>query len=174
MAVKAMHLGLLLCGAVIALSARANDCRLSISQPRVDYGAIRSERLVERASVAMGTRTVHLNILCVEPSTMALRFNGTAADGESFRFGREGRFRISLKHAQLDGRAVEWAMMGEQSGGQLLPGRILSAPWVGRRLTAQVEIDTDLPADALRVRSYTVLEGQGSFELVSLPVPPSR
>ena len=158
----------------MAQGVRADNCRLSISQPRVDYGVIRQQSLDERASVAVGTRTVHLSVLCTEPSAMALRFNAMAADGQGFRFGREGRFRLSLKHAQLDGRAVEWTTAGETASGQLLPGQVLMAPWVGRRLTAQVDVDTDLPAEALRVRSQTLLEGQGSFEWVSPPAPRSR
>lgn len=174
MAVKTLCLGVLLCGAMMAQGVRADICRLSINQPRVDYGVIRQQNLDERASVAVGTRTVHLSILCTEPSAMALRFNAVAADGQGFRFGREGRFRLSLKHAQLDGHAVEWTITGEPASGQLLPGQVLMAPAVGRRLTAQVEIDTDLPTDALRVRSHTTLEGQGSFELVSPLVPRSR
>ncbi|NWE19184.1 DUF1120 domain-containing protein [Pseudomonas sp. P7548] len=174
MAAKAMCLGLLLWGGMMAQWARADECRLIVSQGRVDYGAIRNERRDERGAVAMGTRTVHLNILCPQPSTMALRFNGTASDSEGFRFGREGRFRLSLRHARLDGQPVEWADMGEPAAGQLLPGRTLVAQGAGRQLAAQVEIDADLPVDALRVRSHTVLEGQGHFELVSPPVPRSQ
>jgi len=41
-------------------------------------------------------------------------------------------------------------------------------------LTAQVEVDTDLPANALQVSNQVVLEGRGSFELVSPTVPLSR
>jgi hypothetical protein len=45
---------------------------------------------------------------------------------------------------------------------------------LGQRLTAQVDVDIDLPSDALQVRSQTRLEGQGTFELVSPAVPLSR
>jgi hypothetical protein len=82
--------GVMLCMLLMVQGARADDCRLSISQSRVDYGVIHREALVERPSVALGTRTLHLNVLCTEPSAMALRFTG-AAEGQGFRFGREGR-----------------------------------------------------------------------------------
>ncbi|NVZ68263.1 hypothetical protein [Pseudomonas costantinii] len=183
MAVKLKSLPfVVLCTVLAAPDARAENCRLSVSQPRIDYGVIRREDPVERASLALGTRALHVNVLCTEPAAMALRFIGVSADGQGFRFGRQGRFRLSLKHAQMDGRAVEWAathLPGEPASGQLLPGQTLVAraaglPVVGRRLTAQVDIDTELPSAALEVRSETRLEGQGSFELVSLPVPPNQ
>ena len=171
----------LFCSVLLAQEARAENCRLSVSQPRIDYGVIRREALVESATVRLATRTLQLNVLCVEPSAMGLRFIG-AADGQAFRFGRQGQFRLSLKHAQVDGRAVEWAVANQPGAGaveQLLPGQVLVAraagiPVTGQRLTAQVDIAADLPADALQVRNQTVLEGQGSFELVSPAVPRNR
>ncbi|WP_329606144.1 MULTISPECIES: hypothetical protein [Pseudomonas] len=80
----------------------------------------------------------------------------------------------------MDGLTVEWApQAGEHGGGQLLPGQVLVASAAGaavkgKRLTAQVEIHVDLPSDALQVRHQTVLEGQGTFELISPAVPLSR
>lgn len=172
----------LLCTLLTAPYAWSENCRLSVSQPRIDYGAIRTEALVERAAVTLGTRSLQLNVLCVEPAQMTLRFIGVAADGQGFRFGRQGRFRLSLKHAQVDGHAVGWVaahLPGEPASGQLLPGQTLMArvagmPMIGRRLTAQVDIDTDLPAGDMHVRDETRLEGQGSFELLSSAVPPSQ
>ncbi|MPR04446.1 hypothetical protein F0169_21605 [Pseudomonas sp. MAFF 212408] len=183
MAVRLKSLPLALLFAVLAApDAQAENCRLSVSQPRIDYGAIRREALVERTSIALGTRSLQVNVFCTEPAAIGLRFIGVAADGQGFRFGRQGRFRLSLKHAQVDGRAVAWEaqhLPGQPAGGQLLPGQSLVAraagmPVTGRQLTAQVDIDTDLPADALEVRSETRLEGLGSFELVSSVVPPSQ
>ena len=176
MAAKLNGLGLLLCCAAwLPQVALAQNCRLSVSQSRVDYGVIRPQALVERATVTLDTRTLHLSVVCAEPSAMALRFVG-AAEGQDFRFGQQGRLRLSLKQALVDGRAVEWAAAGEATRGRLLPGQALVAraaglPVTGRRLTAQVDIDIDLPADALQVRNQTVLEGQGSFELVSPAAP---
>ncbi|MGB3124820.1 MAG: hypothetical protein WBB95_13495 [Pseudomonas sp.] len=173
---------MVLCTVWVAPEVSAENCRLSLSQPRVDYGAIRREAPADSATLALSTRVLHVNVLCAEPAAMAIRFVGVAADGQGFKFGRHGRFRLSLKHAQLDGHAVGWVaahLPGEPAGGQLLPGQTLMArlagmPMVGRQLTAQVDIDTELPAGALEVRSETHLEGQGSFELISPAVPPSQ
>jgi hypothetical protein len=179
MAAKLKGMGVVLCCAVLLPQAVwAQNCRLSVSQSRIDYGVIRPLALLESPTVALGTRTLHLSVACAEPSTMALRFVG-AAEGQDFRFGQQGRFRLSLKQALVDGRAVEWAATyspGDAASGRLLPGQVLVAraagvAVTGRRLTAQVEIDTELPADALQVRNQAELEGQGRFELVSPAAP---
>ncbi len=174
---KPMALCVMLWGGVMSHAARADNCRLSLSQPQVEYGVVHRESLDDRATVALGTRTLHLNILCLAPAAIGVRFNGAAADGQGYRFGREGRFRLSLKHAQVDGRPVQWRAAqssGEPDDGRLLPGKTLLAQATGRRLTAQVEIDAELPADALQVRYRTLLQGQGSFELVSPAAPPNQ
>lgn len=167
----------LLWGALVASQARADDCRMTLSEPRVDYGVIRpTQASAGRDAVRLDTqRTLHLSVLCASPTAMALRFSGAAADAQGFQFGRQGRFTLSLKQAQVDGRPVTW-QPDEATGGRLLPGRALYAnvvgvPVTGLRLTAQVEIDVQLPADALAVRRETLLEGRGRFELVSPAVP---
>lgn len=172
----------LLCMLLAALDAQAENCRLSLSQSRIDYGPIYRDAVVENAAVVLATRTFSMTVLCAEPAAMALRFVAAPADGQGFRFGREGRLRLRLKHAQVDGRAVGWSSAqapDESASGQLLPGQALIArvsgvPVTGRRLNAQVDIDTELPFDALMVRTQAHLEGQGRFELVSPAVPPSQ
>lgn len=171
-----------LCMVLVAPDVYAENCRLSLSQPRIDYGAIRQEEPGDRATLTLATRVLHVNVLCAEPAAMGLRFVGVAADGQGFQFGRQGRFHLRLKHAQLDGHVVGWVaahLPGEPASGQLLPGQTLMArlagmPMAGRRLTAQIDVDIELPAGALAVSSETHLEGLGSFELISPAVPPSR
>lgn len=167
----------LLWAALVATQAQAENCRMTLSEPRVDYGVIRPSQVSSgRATVTLDTpRTLHLSILCTAPSAMALRFSGVAADSKGFQFGRQGRFTLSLRQAQVDGRPVSW-LPDEASSGQLLPGHTLSAsaggvPITGHRLAAQVEIAVQLPADALSVRREILLEGHGQFELVSPAVP---
>lgn len=150
--------------------ALAGECRMSLSQPRVDYGLIRS---AERAGdqLALGKRTLQLNIACAESAPMALRFTGVSAGSKGFRFGRQGYFTLSLQHPQVDGQAVELRVSGEPPSGQLLPGQTLvaragGAPIHGRRFTALVNIETFVPAVGLAVRDETAFEGQGSFEWV--------
>lgn len=163
--------------ALMGSQAHAEDCRMTLSEPRVDYGVLRPTQASSgRATVRLDTqRTLHLSVLCVTPTAMGLRFSGAPADAQGFQFGRQGRFTLSLRQAQVDGQSVTW-QPDETGGGRLLPGRALYAnaagvPVTGRRLTAQVEIQVQLPADALQVRREMLLEGHGHFELVS-PVAP--
>lgn len=181
MPAKSVCVGALLWLVGMAHGVAAQNCQLSVSQPRIDYGVIRREPREDREWMALGTRTLQLNILCAQPSAMALRFTGAAADTQGFQFG-QGRFRLMLKHASVDGQPVEWAdaqVPGASSNAQLWPGRTLvarasGAPVLGRRLTAQVDIETDLPSAVLQVRSETRLEGEGRFEWLSPAVPLSR
>ncbi|MCF5546497.1 hypothetical protein GIV68_17300 [Pseudomonas salomonii] len=171
-----LGLGLLFMLAIAGPDASANDCRLSISQPRVDYGMLRrAELLDERISnqpIILGKRTLQLSVVCAEPGAVALRFTGVPAGTQGFRFGRQGSFTLALKHAQVDGRAVELNSLQSTDTsalGHLLPGQVLIAkagglPLTGTRFSAQVEIDTYLPPDAFSVRHETVFEGQGHFE----------
>ena len=163
--------------AVVASQAQADNCRMTLSEPRVDYGVIRpSQATSGRATVTLDTpRTLHLSVLCANPTAMALRFNGVPADAQGFQFGRQGRFVLNLMQAQVDGIPVTW-QTDATAGGRLLPGRTVVAsaagvPMTGRRLTAQVEIEVHLPADALSMRRERRLEGRGQFELVSAAVP---
>jgi len=163
--------------ALVTTQAQAENCRMTLSEPRVDYGVIRPAQASSgRALMTLDTpRTLHLSVLCADPSAMALRFSSVAADAQGFQFGRQGRFTLNLRQAQVDGRPVSW-QSDDTSSGQLLPGRTLYAsasgtPVVGRRLTAQVEVTVQLPANALAVPRETLLEGHGQFELVSPAVP---
>ncbi|MFO2461927.1 hypothetical protein OOJ96_05270 [Pseudomonas sp. 15FMM2] len=150
--------------------ALAGNCRLSLSQPRVDYGLIRSAEVVDRQLI-LGKRTLQLSIVCAEAAPMSLRFTGVSAGTKGFRFGRQGYFTLSLQHPQVDGLAVELRVSGEPASGQLLPGQTLvaragGAPMQGHRFTALVNIETFVPVLGLAVRDETTLEGQGSFEWV--------
>ncbi|NVZ80534.1 MULTISPECIES: DUF1120 domain-containing protein [Pseudomonas] len=170
-----LFLYVLLFVVMLANEARADNCRVSLSQPRVDYGLIRrAERLdmpAGQPQLALGKRTLRLSIACEEPVSMALRFTGIPAGAQGFRFGRQGHFTLSLQSAQVDGKAVELAMSrlpGEPATGQLLPGHALVAqaagmPVQGRRFTAVVNVETFLPA-LQAVRDETIFEGQGGFE----------
>lgn len=162
---------LLLFVVVLANEARANNCQVSLSQPRVDYGLVRQ---AERGDpqIALGKRTLRLSMACEVPVSMALRFTGVPAGLEGFRFGRQGHFTLSLQSAQVDGKSVELVMphlSEEPATGRLLPGHRLAAhvagmPVHGRRFTALVNVETFLPAALLAVRDETTFEGQGGFE----------
>lgn len=66
MAVKFERLRLvLLCTVLAAPDVLADNCRLSVSQPRIDYGAIRTEARVERAALVLATRRLRVNVFAL-------------------------------------------------------------------------------------------------------------
>ena len=158
--------------AILASEASVANCQLVLSQPRVDFGILRHAQWLDgpASSSSLGKRTVGLNVVCIDPVPMAIRFGGLPAGGRGFRFGGEGVVTLSIRHAQLDGRPVDLAVDGS-TGDQLVPGQVLIAraagvPVTGRRLSAQLEVDPYLPVDAFSVRRETTLEGQVQVEWV--------
>ncbi len=164
--------GVLLAGLLLAGEASA-ACRLSLSQPLVDYGLLRSDGQSASQAVSMGKRTVRLNVVCPGATVIALRFDGTPANAEGYRFGRQDYFNLTLQHPLLDGKPVELAQLYNHAerGGALRPGQVLvvlagGLPATGRTFSAQVQVDTWLSSAAIAVRDKTTLEGNGRFELV--------
>ena len=174
--------------ALLASEASLATCQLALSQPRVDYGVMRQAPDEHVSAQSYGTRTVLLNVVCIDPVPMAVRFSGVPAGPLGFRFGATGAFALNIRHAHLDGRPVE--LVAESSvpahaSERLVPGQVLIAraagvPITGRRLSAQLEIAPFLPVDAFSVRSETTLQGQVLVEWLSHGVgvspatPPSQ
>ncbi|MDO7895691.1 hypothetical protein [Pseudomonas citrulli] len=166
---------------LLASPAKAEPCHVSLSQDRLDYGRLhQGELLVDQpgqAELTLGKRTLNLNVVCAEPTAIALRFDGPGAGAEAFGLGPQGRFTLSLKRPRLDGQAVELFQGRARSlehSSRLLPGQTLVARQggsavQGRMFSAQVEVETYLPASAARVRDETVIDGRGRFELVPHP-----
>ncbi len=153
--------------------ASASECHLSVSQPQIDYGLLRPVSKPEARGAFLGKRMVRVSVVCADARVIALRFMGVPADGQGFRFGREGRFDLTLQQPVLDGQAIELAPMHNRAerGGHLRPDQALvllkaGQPVSGRVFSAQVQIDTYLSNAAASVRDKTLLEGGGRFELV--------
>jgi len=163
----------LLAGWLMISEVSAAECRVSLSQPQVDYGLLRNGAKPGPHGVFLGKRTVRLSVVCPEASVIALRFRGAPADGQGFSFGRHGRFDLNLQQPVLDGKAVVLAAMHNRTerDGQLRPDQALMAlaagqPVRGRTFSALVHIDSYLSSTAPAVRDKTLLEGGGRFELV--------
>ena len=167
-------LGLLLSGLLLAAPASAANCRLSLSQPIIDYGLLRPGEQLENRGASLGKRIVRLNVICVEAAVIALRFQGVPANETGYRFGRQGFFNLTLQHPQLDGKPIELAQWHNptERDAQLRPGQSLvvlvgGVPARGHAFSAQVQVDTWLSSAATAVGNKTTYEGNGRFELVS-------
>ena len=163
---------LLFAGLLLTEQATA-ACRVSLSQPLIDYGLLRDSDQPSARGVSLGKRTVRLNVICAEAAIVALRFQGAPADGQGYRLGRQGYFNLTLHQPMLDGKPVELAQLYNHAerGGALQPGQPLvvlvgGAPAMGRTFSAQVQVESWLSGVATAVRDKTTLEGSGRFELV--------
>ncbi|MCS3509244.1 hypothetical protein [Achromobacter sp. JUb104] len=166
----------------IAAGAASAECRLSISNPEIDYGALyRGELLAQGRSpmLALNRRDLTLTAICDTVTPLALRFLGDAAGPNSYRFAANGNFTIRLRNATVDGNRIELAQTAGTGGALsspsasvlLTPGSAVSPVALGQAasgkvFTAQIEFDTCIDEPATRVRDVTILEGGGVFELV--------
>ncbi|MGN7744345.1 hypothetical protein ACTJKT_30775 [Pseudomonas sp. 22526] len=156
----------------------AADCDMRLSNPEVDYGALNRGEMNIRGNVpiALGTRQLMLTAVCRQETTLGLRFEGQAADSNSYRFAGKGRFTIKLSNATLDGNAVQLAQTNGAGSGsalaavELRPNEAVTAMAQGQRavgkvFSAQVEIQTFIDETETRARDITVLEGRGELTL---------
>lgn len=164
--------GGLLAGLLLADEAGA-ACHISLSQPLIDYGLLRYNEEPGAQGVSLGKRTLRLNVVCAEATVIALRFHGAPAEGQGYRWGRQGYFTLALDQPMLDGKPLELAQLYNhaQRGGTLQPGQPLvllagGMPAAGLRFSAHVRVESWLPSAATAVRDKTTLEGSGRFELV--------
>lgn len=164
--------GGLLVGLLLAGEAGA-ACRLSLSQPLIDYGLLKGSEQPGAQGISLGKRTVRLNVICAEATVIAMRFQGLPAELHGYRMGRQGYFNLTLHQPMLDGKPVELAQLYNhaQRGGTLQPGQSLvvlagGVPARGLTFSAQVQVESWLSGAATAVRDKTTLEGSGRFELV--------
>lgn len=142
-------------------------CRLSVSNPVVDYGLMSRWQLedIGAGRVSPGARSLTVSVVCPYSRTMSLRVEGEDREG-GLRYGEHGTTRLRLLDAQLDGNAVELrtvtpAGVITESGGQRLvlkAGQRLAPVMQGRlaegkTLTARLEIQPVLAEDDARVSS---------------------
>lgn len=139
-------------------------CRLSVSNPVVDYGILSRWQLedIGAGNMSPGTRSLTLSVFCPHPRSMILRVEDRGLGG--FRYGERGIIRFHLRDAQLDGNKVELRTITPggvipESGGHMLAlnaGQQL-APVIqgtlteGRTLTARLDIQPVLAEGDTRV-----------------------
>lgn len=142
-------------------------CRLSVSNPVVDYGIMSRWQLedIGAGSMSPGTRSLTVSVVCPYPRTMSLRVEGESSE-RGLRYGKHGSTRLHLRDAHLDGHAVELRSVTSagvitEGGGHMLAltaGQRV-APVIqgtlaeGKTLTARLELQPVLTEDDARVSS---------------------
>jgi len=99
-------------------------CHATLSNTELDFG--RFGKLGAGTSRTNGPQSVgkqitNLQINCTRPTRFVVRVHGRRApDGQDFAFGKRGDVLLSVRSAQLDGRA---AQVGLAEAQQLAPAR---------------------------------------------------
>ncbi|WP_286175316.1 fimbrial protein [Enterobacter sp. Cy-643] len=142
-------------------------CRLSVSNPLIDYGVMSRWQLedIGAGRVSPGTRSLTISVVCPYSRTMILQVEGEGREG-GLRYGEHGTTRLRLLDAQLDGNAVELhsvtpdgvitesdrhrlALNAGQRLAPVMQGRLAE----GKILTARLEIQPVLAEGDARVSS---------------------
>lgn len=157
-----------------------DSCVVQSSQPLIDYGRKTAAELTEGKArtnqVFIGKQTISLSAVCESKASLALSFHGQGADDRSYRFARNGSFTLKVLSAQLDGKLVRMlpadAVATGSSEQRLRPGVSLVAydgqrPAKGERLTVQVEVETYIDPEAIKVRAEEMWEGGGQLKVES-------
>ncbi len=178
---KSMLFAVFLCQGMVAGAHPAN-CQVQVSETTLDYGSLTRSAIMAKPAGAdrasLGDRQMTLNVLCQEPTAIALMIRGPA-DQESFRFGEHGRFAVRLSDAMLDGRPVSLGVMQaatkiapeENASVKVRPGSVVF-PFTAERgmkaksLSLQVHIEPVVSAAATRVRERTTWQGSAVFSVV--------
>lgn len=161
------------------VAAEERRCALTVSTPHLDYGVVPLAALREHVGrgvlgAGLEARVLSLQAVCDQPQTLALRFNGPAADAASFRFGPQGSVRLVLRAATLDGRAAYFRLEGEAGGERLRSAPLRPGQRVhvypdggetGRVLQLELEVRPALPAGAVPSRERERWRMDGVFEL---------
>jgi hypothetical protein len=184
---KPIILTILLLLSFLSLNNTANaaeGCQMQLSPPLLDYGTLNpyelrfSARNMSTTSASLGKRRMQLNVVCDETRVIAVAFRSLSSGPKAYQFGANGGFSLVIKSMQLDGVSVLPGLVSAPgdlpviNGGSLLlePGHyavpVLNQHAVsGKTLTLDIEMETWLTTDALKVRDDMKLEGRGYFDL---------
>lgn len=180
---RAWALAVALASVFATMHAKAAACDMQLSENTVDYGRLNRSELdmssVPGNDVLLGKRKLILNIACEQPTTMALRFNASPAQGGGYVFAGTGNLTVLMSNAMVDGNPV--ALAKTDASGRSIQGVATSqylesgygvaavvggALFKGKRFVASLDIQPSMPRAAMRVRGETRWEGLGQLELL--------
>lgn len=174
-----------------AAHAAAADCTVLLSDPTVDFGAMRPGTGKDADTMRPSPAQRVYTVACKAPTQMNLVFRTTPAGTahtahtphtgthEALNFGDAGTYRIRVVDAQLDGNAVQLARLSAigQAPGEALAGELVLKPndiiaptdgqqlLRGAHLSVTLQISARVPADARRVAQQRTLNAASQITL---------
>ena len=166
-----------------AAHADAGQCRLSVSEPTVDFGrsivARHGEAEADGNGPKLGSRESRLLATCDGDSRMSIVFRAADAGRDALAFGNYGVYTVTVVSARLDGQAVDVgkaASAGEipllsQVQPTLSNGDVV-VPMRGSEIPAGQTLELALRLDAfmrpgVSLSDEAELDDAGYFELIA-------
>ena len=168
-------IALVLVGIGIGPAQAQEECRLDLSEPRLDFGLMNRAVLVTPAPERLlGERRVGLTLTCSQPVAMSLFYRGLAAGAERFRFTDQGSYQLQVQDAVLDGHAVNLGLIAGHGLAPSTHGSSLTwradhgivplhngQPALGRRFSVQMVANAWAEDGAARVRDAVNWQASG-------------
>ncbi|WP_127959854.1 hypothetical protein [Serratia microhaemolytica] len=173
--------GLALSGYASAEVTEQTECNISVNMPVVDYGKnYRSELpLTSDNSRSFGKRKLTLSIVCPSEQPMRLQLHGEKAQNDFLRY-EKGYVKVEILQGQLDGKNIQFAMLGADNIPTGSPANNLAIRpndrfavtlnnqvASGTTLNAQIEVEAILPDNSVRVSDFTSFTTSMSVELLN-------
>ncbi|MBK0126281.1 fimbrial protein [Pantoea sp. S61] len=152
-------------------------CSVSVGNSTVDYGRqSRGQMEWNGATYTPGKRIMTLSVVCPFAQPIKLALQGDRAADGSLRYGDNGRLKVRLSDAQLDGQAVQLRDItaGDKavaSSLQLKANTRFEAsgnglPLSGKSFTARLELEPELSMDAATVSRSTQFSSSFALDVI--------
>lgn len=153
-------------------------CNVAISHENIDFGTLtKGELMRDGKGYSPGKRTLMLSVTCPAPRVMRMVVQGDGAADGSLRYGSQGKLKLHLSNARLDGQAInlkEITLNDQPTRAELTlkSGTRFEVsdnglPLRGKSFTARLEVEPELPDAATRVRTLTTSEARLSLRLIN-------
>jgi len=171
-----------ICALATAIEAQAQpeDCRLTLSQLRLDFGLMnRTIHKPTSGEILLGERRLSLNVNCPQPTDMSVFYRALAAGTERFQFTDRGSYAVQASDGVLDGQAVELGLVAGPGQPPTARANVLNwradqaitplrdgAPAMGSTFSVQLQVSAWALASATQVHDAVTWEASGLFDAV--------
>ncbi|AZF03879.1 DUF1120 domain-containing protein [Pseudomonas sp. R5-89-07] len=166
------------CAALLASTAMAEDCRLTLSESRIDFGLIsRMGALYSGPERLLGEGRLNVSLNCPDTRDMSLFYRAVTAGAQRLRFTERGSYGLQVQDAVLDGQAVELGVLNGRGVAPTARGNALSwqagqavaplrdgVPAMGKSLALTLQVKAWAPHEATQVRDATTWETIGLID----------
>jgi hypothetical protein len=165
----------------MGMSAAHAECKATLSDPTVDFGAMRPGAGADANQIKASPQSRVYSVVCGAPVQMNLIFRGTpsAVAPDTLQFGDAGTYVVRVASARLDGNPVQLARLAAvgQAPGQAATSDLTLQPadvvapangqqlLSGSRLDLTLQVSARIPANAVRIAQEVKLNAIGQLTM---------